>query len=52
MLSRRGKQHAVLGMLLGLLIVALTQPSTGVLLLTLALIACGIAYVLTRPSKR
>ena len=51
-LSRQGKQHAVLGMLLGLLIVALTQPSTTVLLLTVALIACGIGYVLTRRSHR
>lgn len=51
-LSRRGKQHAVLGMLLGVLIAALTRPSFGVLLLAVALVASGIAYVMTRPSER
>lgn len=49
-LSRKGKQHAVFGMLIGLAIAVLVKPSLAVA--AGALVAAGIAYVLTRPETR
>ena len=51
-LSRKGKQHAIFGMLLGLLIAAWLRPSILVLVATALLVLVGIAYVVTRPGER
>lgn len=51
-LSRKGKQHAVLGMLAGLVIALLVSPSLTVAALAGVLVATGIAYVLSRPETR
>ena len=49
-LSRKGKKHAVLGMLAGLAISIAVKPTLGVAALAGALVAIGIAYVITRPE--
>ncbi|MGB1109255.1 MAG: YbaN family protein [Gammaproteobacteria bacterium] len=51
-ISRRGKQAALIGMSVGALIVIVLQPGSIVLILALGIILAAAIYVVSRPEFR